>query len=205
MPGQQIAPTRSNLMETRETLKMAREGHDILEQKRDVLTGELTRRAHDAVSKQTEVWAKFKLAYQALLEARLSMGQERLEWTALAVNKSIEVEIQPYSVMGVVLPRIEAHGQPPDMPYGPGDTTVALDEAVARFREIVSDIPELAEMMTSVWQLANELQKTQRRVNALEYIFIPQYALTAAYIENALEEREREETFRLKRLKKNSL
>ncbi|MDF1514443.1 MAG: V-type ATP synthase subunit D, partial [Anaerolineae bacterium] len=198
MPVQQIAPTRSNLMQTRQTLKMAREGHDILEQKRDVLTAELTRRAHDAVAKQKEVWAEISQAYRALAEARLSMGQERLEWTALAVNKSLDLDIQLYSVMGVVLPRISAHGHPPDMPYGPGDTTVALDEAVVRFRKILSEIPELVEMMTTVRHLAHELQKTQRRVNALEHIFIPKLTNTERYITMQLQEREREDFFRRK-------
>jgi V/A-type H+-transporting ATPase subunit D len=103
--------------------------------------------------------------------------------------------------MGVVLPLVEAHGKPPETPYGLGDTTVSLDEAAARFRRVLSEVPTLTETMTTVWRLARELQKTQRRVNALQYIFIPQYEETVAFIESTLEEREREETFRLKRLK----
>ncbi|MEJ5312063.1 MAG: V-type ATP synthase subunit D [Anaerolineae bacterium] len=198
---QQIAPTRSNLFRTRQALKLAQEGYEILDKKREVLTTELIRHAHDAAAQQTRVWQKLDKAYQALVEARLSMGQERLEWTALAVNKTVEVEIKLRSIMGVVIPTIEAHGAPPEMPYGLGDTTVAVDEATVRFREVLDEIPRLSEMMTSVWRLARELQKTQRRVNALQYIFIPQYEATIKYIENALEEREREETFRLKRLK----
>jgi len=103
--------------------------------------------------------------------------------------------------MGVAIPSVDAHGAPPEMPYGLGNTTVALDEAAARFRAVLTEIPALAEMMTSVWRLAQELQKTQRRVNALQYIFIPQYEETIAFIESSLEEREREETFRMKRIK----
>ncbi|HQE91505.1 MAG TPA: V-type ATP synthase subunit D [Anaerolineae bacterium] len=198
---QQIAPTRSNLFRTRQALKLAQEGYEILDKKREVLTTELIRHAHDAAAQQTRVWEKLGTAYQALTEARLSMGQERLEWTALAVNKTVEVEIKLRSIMGVVIPTVEAHGEPPDMPYGLGDTTVALDEAVTRFRAVLDEIPALSEMMTSVWRLARELQKTQRRVNALQYIFIPEYEATIRSIESALEEREREETFRLKRLK----
>ncbi len=201
MPQQNIAPTRSNLFRTRQALKLAQEGYEILDKKREVLMAELIRQAHDATVKQNQVWQDLAQAYRALSEAQLSMGQERLEWTALAVNKSVEVEIKLRSIMGVVIPTLEAHGEPPKTPYGLGDTTVALDEAVARFGVILEAIPTLAEMLTSVWRLARELQKTQRRVNALQYIFIPQYEATIAYIESALEEREREETFRLKRLK----
>ena len=196
-----IAPTRSNLLRTRQALKLVREGHEILDKKREVLTSELIRLAHKAARQQEQVWKKLADAYQALTEARLSMGREHLEWTALAVNQSVDVEIKLRSIMGVVIPEIDAHGEPPEMPYGLGNTTVELDEAVARFRDVLGEIPALSEMMTSVWRLARELQKTQRRVNALQYIFIPEYEATIAYIESALEEREREETFRLKRLK----
>ncbi len=196
-----VAPTHSNLIRIRESLELAREGYEILDKKREVLTTELMHVAHDAVALQEQVWKLLAEAYHALEMARLSMGRERLEWAALSVNETVEVEVKPHSVMGVVIPTVEAHGAPPEMPYGLGDTTGTLDEAVARFRSVLAEIPVLAETMTAVWRLARELQKTQRRVNALQYIFIPQYEETVAFIESALEEREREETFRLKRIK----
>jgi len=196
-----VAPTHSNLLRIREALKLAREGYEILDKKREVLTTELMHMAHNAAVLQERVWALLAEAYRALEMARLSMGRERLEWAALSVNETVEVEVKPYSVMGVVIPTVEAHGAPPGMPYSLGDTTVALDEAVACFRRTLAEIPVLSETMTTVWRLARELQKTQRRVNALQYIFIPQYEETVAFIESALEEREREETFRLKRIK----
>jgi V/A-type H+-transporting ATPase subunit D len=196
-----IAPTRSNLLRVRQTLALAREGYEILDKKREVLTTELVHVAHEAAMLQRAVWQQLAEAYQALEAARLSMGRERLEWAALSVTETTEVEIRLHSIMGVVLPAVKAHGQPPEMPYSLGDTTVTLDEAVARFRRVLEEIPVLSETMTTVWRLARELQKTQRRVNALQYIFIPQYEETVAFIESTLEEREREETFRLKRIK----
>ena len=196
-----IAPTRSNLLRTREALELAREGYEILDKKREVLTTELMHMAHDAAVLQERVWKLLAEAYRALEMARLSMGRERLEWAALSVNESVEVKVKPRSVMGVVIPSVEAHGAPPEMPYGLGETTIALDEAATCFRRVLAEIPVLSETMTTVWRLARELQKTQRRVNALQYIFIPQYEETIAFIESALEEREREETFRLKRIK----
>jgi V/A-type H+-transporting ATPase subunit D len=196
-----VAPTRSNLLRLRQTLKFAREGYEVLDRKREVLITELLRVAHDAAILQEKVWAELADAYHALEVARLSMGREHLEWAALSVKETISIEIRLHSVMGVALPIVEAHGAPPETPYGLGDTTVSLDEAAARFRRVLSEVPTLTETMTSVWRLARELQKTQRRVNALQYIFIPQYEETVAFIESTLEEREREETFRLKRLK----
>jgi len=196
-----VAPTRSNLLSIRENLELAREGYEILDKKREVLTTELIHVAHDATVLQERVWKLLEEAYEALDVARLSMGREHLEWAALSVNQTIEVRIKLQSVMGVVIPTVESSGAPPEIPYGLGNTTVSLDEAAARFRLVLTEIPALSETMTTVWRLARELQKTQRRVNALQYIFIPQYEETEAFIESALEEREREEIFRLKRIK----
>lgn len=201
MPRERVAPTRSNLLRLRETCALAQEGHDILDKKREVLTTHLMHIAHQAAEKQEHVWQLLDAAYRALERARLSMGRERLEWMALAVNATVEVEITPHSIMGVVIPKVESDGALPEISYGLGDTTVALDEAVAKFRRVLLEIPQLAELTTAVWRLAKELQKTQRRVNALEYIFIPRYEGAIERIEGALEEREREEIFRLKRLK----
>lgn len=201
MPPLRIAPTRSNLLRMREALALAREGYEILDRKREVLTTELTHVAHEAARLQQEVWARLAEAHHALTMARIAMGRERLEWAALSVNVTTEVEITPHSIMGVVIPAVTAHGAPPEMPYGLGNTTVSLDEAAARYRQVLAAIPLLSETMTTVWRVALELQKTQRRVNALQHIFIPQYEETIAFIESSLEEREREETFRLKRIK----
>ncbi|MCD6291465.1 MAG: V-type ATP synthase subunit D [Anaerolineae bacterium] len=196
-----VPPTRSNLLRMKQELQFAREGYDILDRKREVLTTELMRVARDAEALQRKVWDLLAAAYQALEKAQMTMGRERVEWAALAVNKTIEVEVTYHGVMGVPIPTIQAHGGPPEMPYSLGDTTTTLDEASAAFREVLNRVPELAELMVSVWRLAGELRKTQRRVNALQYIFIPEYEETVSFIESSLDEREREETFRLKWLK----
>lgn len=201
MPKINIPPTRSNLLYMKQALRQAREGYEILDKKREVLTTELVHWAHDAEMHQQQLWELLEVAYHALEEARLMMGRERVEWAALAARESIEVQIKLRSIMGVPIPTVESYGFPPEMTYGLGDTTVSLDEASTLFREVLAQIPEYAELVTSVWRLAKELQKTQRRVNALQYIFIPDYQATVAFIESTLEEREREETFRLKRIK----
>jgi V/A-type H+-transporting ATPase subunit D len=196
-----VPPTRSNLLRIKQELEFAREGYEILDKKREVLTNELVRLAQDASMLQDQVRALFSKAYRALEYAQLTMGRERLEWAALAVNKTVEVEIRNRGVMGVPIPNIIAQGESPQTSYSLGDTMSTLDEASVAFREVLVRIPELSEMMTSVWRLARELNKTQRRVNALQHVFIPDYEETVVFIESALEEREREETFRLKVLK----
>ncbi len=201
MPKITIAPTRTNLIRLRKELRFSREGYEILDRKREALTNELVRVAKEADTLQKEVWGLLQTAYDAMEKARLVMGSDHVEWAALAVNKTVDVHLRLRGIMGVAIPQIEARGEPPKLLYSPGDTAAVLDEATAAFREVLLRTPQLAMLTAAVWRLANELKKTQRRVNALQYIFIPQYETTIAFIVSSLEEREREEIFRLKSLK----
>jgi V/A-type H+/Na+-transporting ATPase subunit D len=201
MPNINIAPTRSNLIRVKKDLRFAREGYEILDRKREALTGELVRVAKEADAVQKEVWALLETAYGAMETARLVMGSDHVEWAALAVNKTVDVHLKLRGIMGVAIPMITATGEPPKLLYSPGDTAAVLDEASTAFRDVLLRVPQLAMLTATVWRLANELRKTQRRVNALQHIFIPAYETTVAFIVSSLEEREREETFRLKWLK----
>jgi V/A-type H+-transporting ATPase subunit D len=204
MPRINIPPTRSNLIRIKQDLQFAREGYEILDRKREVLTTELIKMAHEASDLQEKVWQLQAKAYRALEKAQLTMGREHVEWAALAAHKSIDVQLKYRGIMGVPLPTVEASGGPPEMLYSLGDTSATLDEASAAFREVLNLIPQLSMLVTAVFRLANELRKTQRRVNALQHIFIPEYEDTVAFIISTLEERDREETFRLKLLKNRS-
>ncbi len=201
MPSINIAPTRTNLIRVRKDLRFAREGYEILDRKREALTTELVRVAREAEQVQRRVWKLMETAYAAMRKARLTMGTNRVEWAALAANKTVDMHLKFRGIMGVAIPVIEASGEPPEMLYSLGDTNSALDEAAASFREVLMLTPELSMLVTTVWRLAGELRKTQRRVNALQHIFIPAYEAMVSFIVSSLEEREREETFRLKWLK----
>jgi len=201
MPSINIAPTRTNLIRVRKDLRFAREGYEILDRKREALTTELVRVAREAEQVQRRVWKLMETAYAAMRKARLTMGTNRVEWAALAANKTVDMHLKFRGIMGVAIPVIEASGEPPEMLYSLGDTNSALDEAAANFREVLMLTPELSMLVTTVWRLAGELRKTQRRVNALQHIFIPAYEAMVSFIVSSLEEREREETFRLKWLK----
>lgn len=197
-----IPPTRSNLLRLKQDLRFAREGFEILNRKREVLTAELIRVAHDAEAVQKEVQELMAKAYEAMETAQLTAGRERVEWAALATNKTVEVQVKYRGIMGVAIPVVDARGGPPELPYSLSDTNVALDETYDAFRAALERIPDLSRLTTTVWRLAGELRKTQRRVNALQHVFIPDYEETIRFIEGSLEEREREDTFRLKLLKK---
>ncbi len=201
MPSINIAPTRTNLIRVRKDLRFAREGYEILDRKREALTTELVRVAREAEQVQRRVWKLMETAYAAMRKARLTIGTNRVEWAALAANKTVDMHLKFRGIMGVAIPVIEASGEPPEMLYSLGDTNSALDEAAGSFREVLMLTPELSMLVTTVWRLAGELRKTQRRVNALQHIFIPAYEAMVSFIVSSLEEREREETFRLKWLK----
>lgn len=201
MPTINVAPTRSNLIRIKKELRFAREGYEILDRKREVLTTELVRVAKEADALQKEVFKLLETAYNAMEKARLVMGSDHVEWAALAANKTVDVHVKLRGIMGVAVPVIESRGELQKLLYSPADTAASLDQASSTFREVLIRIPQLSMLTTTVWRLAGELRKTQRRVNALQHIFIPQYEQTVAFIVSSLEEREREETFRLKLLK----
>lgn len=196
-----VAPTRTNLIRVKKELKFAREGHKILDRKREALIAELMRVAKDADALQREVWQLLETAYEALAKARLTLGSDKVEWAALAASKTVDFRLRMRSIMGVAIPSVEGEGELPERLYSLSGGNAALDEAASAFREVMKKAPQLSMLSTMVWRLAYELRKTQRRVNALQHIFIPEYEHTLLFIVGALEEREREETFRLKLLK----
>ncbi len=194
-----VSPTRSSLRLVRQRLELARQGHRLLERKRDVLMIEIMRLIEDAERVRSEVQERYARAYAAMEEARVAEGTERLRRFGLAHPPVASLEITPRSVMGVVVPMV-GYSLPPERPaFGPGDSSVLLDAARTAWRDAFSLTGELAEKVTSVWRLSLELRRTQRRVNALENVFIPSYEETVAYIQSTLDEKDREDLFRSKR------
>jgi V/A-type H+-transporting ATPase subunit D len=201
MPQPALSPTRSNLIIIRQRLRLATEGHDLLEKKRDVLILEILRMIDDAERVQQQVAEGFGRAYAMMQRARVMMGTERVRRFALSHPSEMDVRLTPRSVMGVVVPSVHAQAPENRLSYGFGDTSVTLDQAQREWARVLALMGELAEKVTTVWRLALELRRTQRRVNALERVFIPSYQETLRYIEETLEEKDREELFRTKRAK----
>ena len=108
MPKISIPPTRSNLIRVKKDLQFAQEGYEILDRKREVLTTELIRMAHEASELQEEMWKLQAEAYRSLEKAQLTMGEEHVEWAALATHKSVDVTLKSRGIMGVPLPTVTA-------------------------------------------------------------------------------------------------
>jgi len=204
MPKLKVAPTRSNLLETKESLKLAKEGYELLDQKREVLLMELMQNIHNLRGLQEEAYEKFASAFEALESAFISMGKQELERASIVSQETVDLDLIYRSVMGVPIPQIQATFSEDDLPLWTSldHTNSALDLARIRFWELIKLIMEWGEVEITIWRLTSEVRKTQRRVNALENIFIPEYEETAKLIEEILEENEREEFFRKKKVKK---
>lgn len=196
-----LAPTKGNLLTVKEEMGLASEAHELLERKRDVLVNELMRYADRLREVEAEFHGKYRAGMDMFRRARARMGQTRTRQALAFPLRENEYNILDRSVMGVHIMELsitEAKRQP--MP-GPGESVPEFDDAGANFREALEVLGEYVTRMGSVWRLATEIKNTQRRVNALENIFIPQYEETASYIGGMLEENEREEFFRHKRVK----
>ena len=202
MPKLDVAPTRSNLLKARESFRMAKEGYDLLEQKREVLLMELMQIVHDLRDLEEQMAEKSAAAFAALESSLVSMGDEAVRWAALSVTGERNISLLQRSVMGVPVVTVQgAMEATAELQASLENTEPALDEARRQFGELFSIIYRWSEVETSVWRLAAEIRKTQRRVNALENIFIPQYDNTVKAIEEVLEESDREEFIRKKKVK----
>ena len=143
-------------------------------------------------------------SYSLLVEAQMIMGQEKVEDATTSIPSLGDVPMRTVNIMGVHVPKLEYDAVPSGTeqpPYGFLDTTAKLDESYEKFRKLLIDILKLAEVEGTIERLAIEIEKTKRRVNALEHIFIPRLKATEKYIEMQMQEREREDFFRRKRIK----
>ncbi|MBU5439403.1 V-type ATP synthase subunit D [Tissierella sp. MSJ-40] len=196
-----MTPTKANLIKAKNSLQFSKKGYELLDRKRTVLIREMMTLIDKANELEEKIDVKFKEAYNGLKLANITMGAEAVEEIALSIEKEEDFNILFKSVMGIETPYIKYDDTPFSTEYGFFRTNPAFDKAVLNFIDIRKIIYELAEVENSVYKLAMEIKKTQKRANALEKIQIPKYAKTIKYIEEVLEEKEREDFFRLKKVK----
>ena len=196
-----IVPTKANLMATKSALEFAKKGYDLLDKKRTVLIKEMRDLNKRAVVLQEVIEKTFEESYTALEDATITMGSEVLYEIANSTPLENEYEIISRSVMGVEIPEIKYKKENIKAEFSIHKTTTAFDEASVDMHNITYLIYELAQVETSVFRLAQEIKKTQKRANALNKIQIPKYTEIVTEIENILAEKEREDFFRLKKVK----
>lgn len=199
--GSQVLPTKIELIRIRKSLTVSRAVHKILEDKRDVLLRRLDEMIEGATKARDETWDPLSAAYDSLFDAYLKMGALRLEGTAATTPLQLTVEVNVRRVVDVDVPTLKVIGEGKGLTYGFADTSSTLDDATRTLQDVLPSICKAAEVENAIFRLATELEKTQRLINALEYIIIPSYGGAIKYISATLEEREREEFVRLKHVK----
>ena len=196
-----IAPTKSNLMKTRDELKFAKLGFDLLDQKRSILVSELVNLTERAETQQRSLETTLAEAYKSLENAVLRMGKLKIHSLSAAVHIESEIRLASRKVMGVGLPIVDTDFHEKAPYFSMTDTPYYIDEAVSRFKTAVESMGQFAEIKISIMRLAREVKKTIRKVNALEKIAIPDLEETVRHIANRLEEAERENLILMKTIK----
>lgn len=205
MAGTAITPTRMVLKQLKGRLKTARRGHKLLKDKRD----ELMRQFMDVVklNKQlrTRVEEGLTGAFASLQVASAIMSPEMLEQSLLYPRQSVELGLKYKNVMSVNVPLYSFHTKNNDpseiYPYGFAQTSGELDDALDKMARVFQDMLELAQVEKTMQLLAEEIEKTRRRVNALEYVMIPELEENIKYIAMKLEENENSTKVRLLKVK----
>ena len=199
-----ISATRMELLNTRSRIKLAQKGHDLLKEKMDALVIELYAIKDEVRDARKQVEEELMIAYQSLAKAEMIVGPDKIRDLAQYAPAVLEITPQTVSIMGVRSPKFivnEIQKEGEDVFYGLTSSSAQLDRSIVYFRKSLRTLMIIAEKMTLLEKLAVEINKTKRRVNALNYILIPKLRATANFIASTLEEQERETFSRLKRVK----
>ena len=195
-----VFPTKNNLIATKKSLELAKLGYDLMDRKRNILIREIMTMSEKASTIQSEINTAYTKAYYTLEQAQISIGNCSSFAECIPVDNGLHMTVR--SVMGVELPTLKLNTTSPlGLYYDLESTNGTLDVAYLKFNEVKTLTVELAEVEISVIRLAEAIQKTQKRANALGNVQIPQMQRTIKSIDEVLSEREREEFSRLKVIK----
>ena len=202
--SQDVKPTRSEELRLKEQIELAEDGHDILEKKRDGLIHEFMQVIGNAREINEELAQLYSGAREKLLIAKTYDGEDAIRANAMSIEKEPSIATETQNIMGVVVPEIESteiQREILEREYGITSSTSRIDSTAEKHEELLEKIVEAAETQTKILKLLEEIEKTKRRVNALEHKTIPEMKEAQDYVSQTLMENEREETFRMKKIK----
>ncbi|MBC8234544.1 V-type ATP synthase subunit D [bacterium] len=196
-----VNATRMELLRLKKRLVLARRGHKLLKDKED----ELMRQFLDLVNKNRDLRERLETqliaAFKNFLMARAVMDKESMEEAIMFPKQKLELSVSTASIMNLRVPRFELKSEGTVHSYGFVNTSAELDSALQVYSDLLPEMVKLAEAESSVQLLADEIEKTRRRVNALEYVLIPNLEETIRYITMRLNEMERSNLTRLMKIK----
>ena len=205
MPTQEITPTRSALLEVKKKIKLSKSGYKIMKMKRDGLIIEFFEVLDKAKKMRGSVLSDYDTAMQKIAVARAVEGAIAVKSAAYALKSSPEVKLGSKSIMGMMVPKVECDiikAPMTERGFGVISTSAYIEEAAQSFEKLLETLVKAAEVEITMKKLLDEIEKTKRRVNALEFKVIPELQEAEAFVEFRLQEMERENTIRLKHLKK---
>lgn len=201
--AQDIKPTRSELLKIKKQIKLAKSGYSLLKKKRDGLILEFFEIMKRAKTLRQELVEEYIKALERINIARTLETDLRVKSTAMAIPPIQNIRLETRNIMGVKVPKVgSSEIKKALMQRGYGVyTSASITDAATAYEKVVEKVLLAAEVETSMRKLLNEIEKTKRRVNALEFKVIPSLDKTKSFIQLRLEEMERENTFRMKRIK----
>jgi V/A-type H+-transporting ATPase subunit D len=200
-----VSPTRMNLLQRKNQLRVAQQGVDLLKRKRDALVSEFFQVVRQALAARDRLNAIAEKAYVVLSLAKAVEGRQALEAAALADRRPVLVDVEIRNIWGIKVPDVRVQRiRRTFLERGLSPTAVSVRtlESAEAFEEVLDAILEVASTELRLRKIGEEIKKTTRRVNALEQIVIPRIRAEIRYINDVLEQRAREDIFRLKRIKK---
>ncbi|MBR3409790.1 MAG: V-type ATP synthase subunit D [Candidatus Methanomethylophilaceae archaeon] len=205
MGAHDVTPNRSVLLQLKSKIKLTQGGHKVLKMKRDGLIIEFFEVLEKAKQMRAGVSSDYEAAMEKINIATTVKGEIAVKSAAYALKADPQVKLSSKSIMGMMVPKVEAeriHTKLTDKGYGVIETSTYIEEAAMAFEKLLDTIVRAAEVETTMKKLLEEIKKTKRRVNALEFKIIPELKESERFVKFSLEEMERENTTRLKHLKK---
>ncbi len=196
------APTKANLFKAQHDLRFAEEGYELLNQKRDVLVMELMSVSALFVDAEERLREAMGGAFDAFVPAYLAAGQDTMKRVFSSSRPDVSLEVSERAVMGTSVPQVGIETGGDALFTGLLDATPAMDAAVSSMGAVMTSLVAYIETVATIWRLATEIEKTQRRVNAIENVFIPESQAAVTWIKSVMEENDREELFKRQLLKR---
>ncbi|HEY7734507.1 MAG TPA: V-type ATP synthase subunit D [Nitrososphaera sp.] len=202
--GRRATATKIELIKIRRSMQVAKMVHKILDDKREVLLKKIDEMIEEANKAREDIWSPLGEIYTAVFNGYMSLGTMTLESISDSTPAIMETDVNVRRIVDVKIPTLQIktkEGGGSHLSYGFGETNATVDKAAKLIKNMLPNVCKAAEYENAIFSLAKELERTQKLINALEYVIIPQYQYSISFIKATLEEREREEFVRLKKVK----
>jgi V/A-type H+/Na+-transporting ATPase subunit D len=201
--GTKVSATKIELIKIRRSMQVGKMVHKILDDKREVLLKKIDEMIEEANKARGDIWSPLGEIYTAVYDAYMSLGTTTLESVSDSTPSIMEVDVNVKRIVDVKIPTLQVKNREgaQDLSYGFTETNSSVDKAAKLIKNMLPKVCKAAEYENAIFSLAKELERTQKLINALEYVIIPQYESAISFIRATLEEREREEFVRLKKVK----